>query len=318
MSMYRKLLPQLSDKLFLTDGGMETTLIFHEGVDLPDFAAFPLLRTDTGRAALKKYFDSYIAIARQHGLDLILETVTWRASPDWGARLGFDREELVEVNRQSVKMLEEFRADAPANLVISGCLGPRGDGYVPGAKMTAQQAADYHRPQIETFAGTAADLVTTFTINYVEEALGVTQAARDAGMPVVVSFTVETDGALPSGESLADAIQEVDASTNAYPVYYMINCAHPDHFDETLRGGSEKWLSRIQGLRANSSRRSHAELNESTSLDIGNPEELGQQYAGLLKRLPKLNVMGGCCGTDARHVGSIAKACTPLFSRAKS
>lgn len=315
MTMYRESLPQSSGGLFLTDGGLETTLIFHEGIDLPEFAAFPLLRTEEGRALLKKYFRSYIAIAMQYGIDVLLETATWRASPDWAEKLGYDRAELAEVNRQSVKMLEELRGEVPVSLVISGCVGPRGDGYIPTSKMTEKQAADYHRDQIEAFAQANADLVTAITMNYVEEAVGIVEAARNAGMPVVISFTVETDGTLPSGESLSDAIEEVDAVTQQYPAYYMINCAHPDHFDEALRSGSSSWLDRIRGIRANASRMSHAQLNESPTLDIGDPEELGRQYADLLQKLPNLNVMGGCCGTDARHVGSIAKACSPLFAR---
>lgn len=313
MSLFRQSLPQLSERLFLTDGGIETTLIFREGLELPDFAAFTLFREEAGVEALKKYFRSYVALANEHGLELVLETATWRASRDWATKLGYDREELAEANRRSVRMLEDLRPEVTTNLVISGCVGPRGDGYVPGAKMTEQQAADYHRHQIAAFASTNADLVTAITMNYVEEALGIVSAARDAGMPVVISFTVETDGTLPSGESLSDAVKEIDAATNAYPAYYMLNCAHPDHFEDTLRSGDSSWLNRIRGLRANASRMSHAELNESTTLDIGNPDELGRLYARMTKRLLKLNVMGGCCGTDERHVGSIAKECSPLF-----
>lgn len=313
MSLFRQSLPQLSERLFLADGGIETTLIFREGLELPDFAAFTLFREEAGVEALKKYFRSYVALANEHGLELVLETATWRASRDWATKLGYDQEELAEANRRSVRMLEDLRPEVTTNLVVSGCVGPRGDGYIPGAKMTEQQASDYHRPQIAAFASTNADLVTAITMNYVEEALGIVKAARDAGMPVVISFTVETDGTLPSGESLSDAVKEVDAATNTYPAYYMLNCAHPDHFEDTLRSGDSSWLNRIRGLRANASRMSHAELNESTTLDIGDPDEFGRLYARMTKRLLKLNVMGGCCGTDERHMGSIAKECSPLF-----
>ena len=316
MSLYRDALPQLKNRLFLTDGGIETTLIFHDGLELPDFAAFHLLRTAAGQIALRKYFASYVSVAQQFGTGIVLETATWRANADWARKLGYSDTELAAAIRESVRLIEDLRPQFPSlTLVISGCLGPRGDGYVPGATMTDSQAADYHRAQIETFAATSADLVTAFTINYLEEALGIARAARDAGMPVVISFTVETDGTLPSGQSLSDAIEEVDASTGAYPSYYMLNCAHPTHFADTLRAGSKRWTSRLRGLRANASRMSHAELNEAPSLDTGDPAELGRQYAHLTTVLPHLNVMGGCCGTDDRHIASIAAECAPLFNR---
>lgn len=317
MSLFRQSLPQLSGRFFLSDGGIETSLIFHDGWELPDFAAFHLLRNPQGREAVKNYFRPYVELAKRHNTGLILESATWRASADWAHKLGYEKEELAALNRDSVVLLEELRTemDAPT-FVISGCIGPRGDGYVPSAKMTAKQAADYHRAQVETFASTAADLVTAITMNYVDEAIGIVSAARDAGMPAVVAFTVETDGTLPSGESLGDAIREVDAATGSHPAYFMINCAHPEHFDKTLYGGSDRWVSRIRGLRANASRMSHAELNESPVLDPGNPEELARQYAELHQRFPHMTVMGGCCGTDHRHIGRIAEACTPFFSDA--
>jgi homocysteine S-methyltransferase len=315
MSLFRHSLPQLDSRLFLTDGGIETSLIFNDGVELPDFAAFDLLRKPDGRVALVKYFRDYLAIAKQFGLGLILETATWRANPDWATKLGYDRESLATANRESVALLETLRADATTDLVISGCIGPRGDGYVPGALMSSRQAADYHRVQVDSFAFAGADLVTGITMNYVEEAIGVAQAARHAGMPAVISFTVETDGSLPSGASLWDAIDEVDSATAAHPSYYMLNCAHPTHFEETLRSGPARLQNRIRGLRANASRMSHAELNESPTLDIGDPSELANQYAGLTRMLPRLNIMGGCCGTDHRHVSRIAEVCSPLFTQ---
>ena len=314
MSLFRQALPQLQSRLFLTDGGIETSLIFNDGLELPHFAAFDLLRTEHGRASLLNYFSEYIAIAKRHNLGIILETATWRANPDWAAKLGYDRDALAAANRESVALLENLRGDSANHIVISGCIGPRGDGYIPGALMTPQQAADYHREQIKIFESSGADLVTAITMNYVEEAIGIASAARHAGMPVVISFTVETDGSLPSGESLWDAIEEVDSETATHPAYYMLNCAHPTHFEETLRSGPARLQDRIRGLRANASRMSHAELNESPTLDIGDPAELASQYANLKRILPKLNVMGGCCGTDHRHVGQIAQICSPLFN----
>lgn len=315
MKTYRNALPQLRDGLFLADGGIETTLIFHEGLDLPDFAAFHLLKTPEGEAALRKYFRTYADLAKQYGTGLILESATWRSSPDWGARIGYSLEELDVVNRKAIQLLEEIRKEYQTDrtpIIVSGCVGPRGDGYVPGSTMSAEEAEEYHRRQIELFAASSADLVTALTMNYVEEAIGIAQAAKMAGIPVVLSFTVETDGKLPTGQTLKSAIEQTDKATGGYPVYYMINCAHPTHFEHVVSDGST-WLQRIRGIRANASHMSHAELNEAPELDEGNPAELGMQYTRLKQHIPSLNVMGGCCGTDHRHIEQIAVACSPLF-----
>lgn len=315
MTGYRSALPQLGGELFLADGGIETTLIFHEGLDLPDFAAYDLLRRPGGAAALQRYFRAYAAIARRFGVGLILESATWRASRDWAERLGHTRAELADLNRTAVRQLEGIRHEFETErtpLVISGCVGPRGDGYNPARLMSVEEAEAYHAEQAATFADSAADLLTAITMTYPEEAIGITRAARRVEMPVVISFTVETDGRLPTGDTLQVALERVDAATDAYPVYYMINCAHPTHFAGVLDPRAP-WMDRIRGLRANASRQSHAELNESPTLDAGDPVALGREYAALRRRLPRLNVMGGCCGTDHRHVEQIATACAPLF-----
>jgi S-methylmethionine-dependent homocysteine/selenocysteine methylase len=191
-------------------------------------------------------------------------------------------------------------------VVISGCIGPQDDGYDPAEQLSAENAHDYHSTQVETFRRTEADMVTAITMTYVEEAIGITRAAEDAGMPVAISFTVETDGRLPSGQALGAAIEQADSETGGAPAYYMINCAHPSHFEHLLDGGS--WTGRIRGLRANASTKSHAELDESTELDAGDPVDLGAHYASLAEVMPNLNVLGGCCGTDYRHVGAVAAA----------
>jgi S-methylmethionine-dependent homocysteine/selenocysteine methylase len=310
MGKYRQRLPQTAGRLFVTDAGLETELVFHDGRELPHFAAFDLLRDDAGFERLRAYYLRYAEIAGAHGLGLVLETPTWRASPDWGEKLGYDRATLADANRRAVGLLLEIRAafETPATpVVVSGNLGPRGDGYRPATRMSAAEARDYHAWQIGTFASTEVDLVSVFTMNYVEEAIGVAAAAREHAMPAVISFTLETDGRLPSGQSLAEAIEQTDAATDGHPAYYMINCAHPTHFARTLREAGA-WSERIRGLRANASRRSHAELDASTELDDGNPEELGSQYRALRPLLPRLTVVGGCCGTDHRHVGSICRA----------
>lgn len=312
MAKYRDNLPQLNGGLFLTDGGIETTLIFHEGLDLPYFAAFDLLKNQAGQAALRRYFSSHASIAREHGRGFILESPTWRASTDWGARLGYSKADMADVNRQSIALLEDLRRifeTEQSPMVISGCVGPRGDGYDAGEVMTAEEAEAYHGDQIRAFAETAADMVTAITMTNVPEAIGVTRAAQAARLPAVISFTVETDGRLPSGETLKEAIEAVDAATGNGPVYFMINCAHPDHFGQAL-ATRETWVQRIRGLRANASRLSHAELDEAEELDDGNPQEFGEQHSDLHRLLGHLVVMGGCCGTDHRHIEAVCRSCT--------
>ena len=307
---YRDALPQLADVPFLTDGGIETTLIFHDGLELPHFAAYDLLTRDGGAEALRRYFEPYAALARERGMGVVLETATWRASPDWAQRLGHTPAELDALNRRAVRLLEEIRSDYETGstpIVISGCVGPRGDGYVVGEAMTAEAAETYHAEQIGTFAATAADLVTAITMTYVDEAVGVVRAARAAGLPVVISFTVETDGRLPSGQALREAIEEVDERTDGTAAYFMVNCAHPSHFEDVLEPAAG-WTGRIRGLRANASRLSHAELDEAEDLDEGDPEELASDYVSLRSRLPQLRVLGGCCGTDHRHIEAMSRA----------
>ncbi|WP_132254908.1 homocysteine S-methyltransferase family protein [Methylobacterium segetis] len=311
MPLFRSALPQLSGRPFLTDGGLETTLVFGDGLELPCFAAFPLLCSEEGRSRLLRFFDPYIALAQRYRTGMILDTPTWRANADWGERLGFDSGALAEVNRTAIQFVSALRhrhARADLPLVLNGVIGPRGDGYEPEKAMSADQAAEYHRAQIEVIAASEADMVSAVTMTSVAEAVGIARAARAAGLPVVISFTLETDGRLPSGQLLGSAIQETDASTEAYPTYYMINCAHPAHFEAVL-AEEEPWLERLRGLRANASTKSHAELDAATQLDIGDPADLARRYAGLRKRLPGITVLGGCCGTDHRHIAAICEAC---------
>jgi S-methylmethionine-dependent homocysteine/selenocysteine methylase len=315
MAKYRNNLPQLANDLFLTDGGLETTLIFREGLDLPEFAAFDLLQHDAGYQSLETYFRTYATLARNYQVGLILESATWRANPDWGTKLGYDAETLAAMNRKAIALLHDMRQEyetQDCRMVISGCIGPRGDGYIPANSMNADEATDYHRTQIEIFRDADADLVTAITMNYVEEAIGITRSSQSVGMPVAISFAVETDGNLPTGQTLKDAIAQVDAVTGNAPAYYMINCAHPTHFADVLVAG-EPWLERIRGIRANASPKSHAELNESETLDDGNPTELGNQYRELRAQFPHISILGGCCGTDDRHVEAICKACLPVL-----
>lgn len=307
---YRGRLPQLDGRPFLTDGGLETTFVFHEGWDLPHFAAFTLLDSDRGREALRAYFDRYVPMALAAPAGFVLETPTWRANPDWAEKVGCGRAALVRINHAAIDLVAEIREryETPSSpMVISGCIGPRGDGYDPGTEICPDEAESYHAFQIGIFRDAGADCVSAFTMTNSNEASGIARAAKAANMPCVISFTLETDGRLPTGENLAHAIATVDAATKRWPVYYMINCAHPSHFEHVLDAGSS-WVKRLRGLRANSSRCSHAELDESPVLDTGDPVQLGKEYAAILRRFPHINVLGGCCGTDHRHVACISDA----------
>jgi S-methylmethionine-dependent homocysteine/selenocysteine methylase len=306
---YRRDLPMQGGGIFLTDGGIETTLIFLEGIALPHFAAFDLLATEAGRAALRRYYGAYVGIAKRDRRGLVLESPTWRSSPEWGSRLGYGEDALDAANRAAIELLAQIREEEETPetpMVISGCVGPRGDGYAPDRRMTADEAEAYHGRQVRVLAEAGADLVSAITMTHVEEGIGIARAAQAAGVPAVVSFTVETDGRLPSGMPLGAAVEACDAATGGYPAYYMVNCAHPSHFRDALEGG---WAGRIGGIRANASRMSHAELDAAPELDAGDPVELARDYRDLMARLPNLRVLGGCCGTDHRHVGEISHAC---------
>ena len=309
--MFGDPLPQMSgDRLFVTDGGMETTLIFDRGLDLPCFASFDLLRTEAGRDEIRAYFDPYLAVAREHQVGLILESPTWRASPDWGARLGYSEAELAAANRDGVALVEEIRnsvLDDATPIVINAAVGPRGDGYQAGETMSPAAAEHYHAIQIDTLAQTRAEMLTAWTMTNADEAIGIVRASCSTEMPVVISFTVETDGRLPSGQSLADAIERVDAETDAAAQYFMINCAHPTHFADAFDVPGP-WRERVLGLRANASAKSHAELDESEQLDSGDPADLAARYLELRERLPQLVVFGGCCGSDHHHTAAICRA----------
>jgi S-methylmethionine-dependent homocysteine/selenocysteine methylase len=296
-------LPPLAGRPMVTDGGMETDFIFHHGVELPLFAAFPLVDEPAGRSLLASYYDGYAAIARRAGAGLMLESATWRANPDWGSQLGYSPADLARVNRDAITMLAGLRDRyGLADVVISGMVGPRGDGYRPGEEPAPDEAADYHAPQVQALAEAGADIVSAYTLTSVGEAIGIVRAARAAGVPVAISFTTETDGRLAGGETLAQAIAAVDAA--ASPEYFQVNCAHPVHVAAALAepGG---WRERIVGVRYNASTRSHAELDEAGDLDEGDIGLLAARHRQLAPELPSLAIVGGCCGTDARHVSAL-------------
>lgn len=306
-------LPRRGGPPFVTDGGLETDLIFHHGVDLPDFAAYPLLDAPGGRALLAGYYDAYAEIAERAGAGLVLETPTWRANPDWGARRGDDDAALARVDREAVTCLRELAtgyAERVDRVIVCGMVGPRGDGYRPGVPVVPAEARDYHAPQVAALADAGADVVAAYTLTDPGEAIGVVAAAREHAVPVAVSFTVETDGRLPGGTTLTEAVERVDATTDGGPDYYLVNCAHPRHVlaglpDRDLDARERAAWDRVVGLRPNASTQSHAELDEAQTLDEGDVADLVARTGELAERVGPFAVLGGCCGTDARHVAAL-------------
>lgn len=311
MPIHRHQLPQLGGELFLTDGGLETDLIFNHGLDIPAFAAHTLLGTAKGKDALIRYFGEYLGLAGRLGRGFVLDVPTWRAQRFFADELGCAPEALRQINHEAVSFSAGLRRDFATNnkpIVLSAAIGPRGDAYAPEQWITADEAARYHHEQLSWLAETDIDMVTALTFTNSAEVIGVVRAATAVGLPIAVSFTVETDGRLRSGQALADAIEEVDAATSGAAAYFMLNCAHPSHFAEVI--DHEIIRRRVRGLRSNASALSHAELDCCEELDPGDPEALAQDYKALRDALPNLRVFGGCCGTDIRHVNAIAVAIT--------
>jgi S-methylmethionine-dependent homocysteine/selenocysteine methylase len=305
-------LPQLGGGLFLADAGLETSLVHDDGLDLPDFTTFGLLDTDNGRKVLTNYYERFVDIASTNGRGIVLETATWRVSADWLEAQAYPATEVARLNRAAVDVLLDLRARTRGTtVVVSGCIGPRYDGYVAEPAPDWETARDYHAAQASALVAAGVDLVTATTMTTPQEALGIVLAAQSLGVPAVVSFTVETDGRLPDGTSLAAAIAYVDEATAAYPAYYMVNCAHPQHFREVIGVGAPG-AERIRGVRANASTCSHAELDGATTLDRGDPQDLAQHYLALLAANPGLVVLGGCCGTNHEHIAAIAAAMTEV------
>jgi homocysteine S-methyltransferase len=296
------------ERLFIGDGGLETTMIFRKGFELPEFAAFTLLAEPPGREALRRYYGDFVEIARGHGTGFTLDTPTWRASSGWGEKLGYSAAAIADVNREAVELGAEIRAEAGETpIALCGVLGPEGDAYHPESVLSGEEAEAYHAAQVEVFAAAGVDMVAAYTLTYAEEAVGMVRAAGAAGVPISIAFTVETDGRLPSEEPLGEAIERVDAETAAATTYFMVNCAHPTHFGPVVERGGP-WLERLGGIRANASKMSHEELDESGDLDDGDPAELAREYRALEPELPALRVIGGCCGTDKRHIAAICDA----------
>jgi S-methylmethionine-dependent homocysteine/selenocysteine methylase len=298
---------------WLADGGLETAMIYHEGLDLPLFAAFPLVGTAPGRVALTRYFAHFLRLTREARTGFVLDTATWRANMGWAPGLGLDAAAIRQANLDAVAFamgLRDSHETAALPILVNGAVGPSGDGYRIETALRPDEAQALHQVQVDALAEAGADLVTAVTMTHSGEAIGIARAARRNGLPHVLSFTVETDGRLPCGQDLHEALAETEFETDASALFYMVNCAHPAHFLPALAGPLGH---RIGGLRGNASRQSHAELDAAATLDDGDPREFGALYAEAARLLPGLRLIGGCCGTDHRHVGA---ACGHLHARA--
>jgi len=309
MSRLRPLLPHQTSTIFLTDGGTETWLMYKRGFELPKFSAFHLLNDERSAGAVREYYTAFAKVAVKLGMPFIFDSLTYRASRDWGAFLGYSAVGLAEMNHKCFELYRECAVEAgltTQDTVISGCIGPKGDAYKTNQDLTAERAEAYHSEQIATFKAAGVDIVTALTLNTTEEAIGIARASAKAGLPSVIAFTIEKDRNLRSGETLKQAIETVDAATANAPAYYMINCSHPVDFGPALT--DERWVKRISGLRANASSLDHGTLCQLGHLEEGDPDELASQYVDIRAAHPNMNVFGGCCGTDYVHVEKIGRA----------
>lgn len=300
--------------LTITDGGIETHMIFLLGRELKNFALFECLKDPDGKAKLTQMYKSYLKCAQDRCCKMQLGSPTWRASSDHMAGMGYDVTEVAEYNRRGVEFMRSFReahSDSGVHLTISGDVGPRGDGYVPDSIMTIVEAKEFHSLNIGGLSSGGAELIQALTINYWQEAAGIVLAAKDVSLPVTISFVVETDGKLVHGMALQEAIQNVDEATNGYATHFGINCAHPTHFSSTLADMDTNSCARIKQIRVNASKCTHAELDEAEELDCGDVEGLAKEVAHL-KLKHGLTTVGGCCGTDNRHIEAMAKSILSL------
>ena len=304
-------------QIYLADGGLETSLIFIYKLKLDLFASFLALGDGTGMEALRHYYKSYVAIAQRFKFGMILETATWRASPDWFEKLGFSLDQGSAIIHESVRLVKEIRDESItpqfSQILIAGVVGPRGDGYKSDMdKFTFQDYQSYHTFTINELVKAKVDYIAAVTMTSVAEAIGIVLACRKSEIPCVVSFTLEVDGQLPSGESLSNAIAAVDSACQSYPMHFMINCAHPNHFFHLWKQPCEEY-QRIRGIRCNASKKSHQELDECEELDSGDIEDLSRLYTefgqnGMPLSSDQYRIIGGCCGTDARHIEHIAQS----------
>jgi len=294
---------------YLAEGGQETEIMYRHGYDLPEFAMYPLLENPAAMADLKAMYARVLDAAAENGVNTILSGLDYRASPDWGAKLGYSRSALSDALQQCIAFLREVARPYEGQIdeiLIGGIIGPRGDAYALNRTITAEEAEDYHGFQLGVLKSAKVDVVNAMTFNNIPEAVGVARAAAREGLPLGLGFTLTGDNRLKSGSSLKEAIESVDAAAgNAKPDYYGINCSHPLEFEPALEPGD--WIKRLRSLRPNASAKDKIDLCKIGHLEDGDPVELGRQMGDLARRYPHIDIWGGCCGTWSPHLGEIAK-----------
>jgi homocysteine S-methyltransferase len=295
---------------YLTEGGQETEIMYKYGYDLPSFALFPLLDNPRAMTELRGMYGRYLDTAARHGFGVIIGGLDYRASPDWGALLGYSSEQLAELQMRSISFLREvaqpYQAQVPA-LRYAGIVGPRGDAYETNQTITADEAEEYHGAQLATLARADVDLVEAMTFTSVPEMVGLSRAASNAGLSLSVSFTLDNSTRrLPSGPTLKEAIETIDAQTGGdRPAFYGINCSHPFEFMPAIEPG--RWFERVRCLRPNAAMMDKISLCTLGHLESGDPVELGELMGGLARQYPHIDMWGGCCGTWETHLDEIAR-----------
>ena len=301
--------PRDPDMPYLTEGGTETEILYRHGHTLRDFAMFELMDNPAAVADLKDMYRRYLDVAAAHGFAVLMSGFDYRASPDWGEKLGYSREGLREMQHKCIDFLRDistpYETQIP-KIAIAGCVGPRGDAYSLNRDITAGTSEEYHATQIATLKDCGVDLVWAATINNIPEAVGISRAAANEGLPVNMSFTLDSTHKLKSGPSLKDAIEATDREAgDARPESYGINCSHPLEFEPALEPGP--WSERIRSLRPNAAKMDKVSLCSLGHIEEGDPEELGQMMGRLARRYPAVDIWGGCCGTWDNHLAHIAR-----------
>jgi len=295
---------------YLTEGGTETEILYKYGYEVPHFAVFELLNDPAGKRQLEAMFARYLDAAADNNWAALMGGLDYRASPDWGRLLGYSPAGLTEMQIRCIECLRDvarpYRGQLP-DIRISGIVGPRGDAYALNRTITAQEAEDYHAPQLETLKQLDVDMAWAATFNNVAEAVGVSRAASKIGVPVCLSFTLSGNHRLQSGPTLREAVETVDAEAGEHrPTCFGINCSHPLEFIPALEPGD--WVLRVRSIRPNATAMDKLSLCKLGHLEDGDPVDLGRRLADLAARYPHIDMWGGCCGTWDRHLGEIARS----------
>jgi S-methylmethionine-dependent homocysteine/selenocysteine methylase len=312
--------PRLDGRFYLTEGGTETEVLYKWGFELPEFAMYPLLDNAEAHEVIKNIYRRYFEAAERHDTGMLILGHDYRASPDWGAKLGYSPEGLAEMQRRTIEFLDGMRREYEGrvrDVYIGGCIGPRGDAYGTGGDISEAEAEAYHSVQLTTLGSTRADLAVATTFNNIPEAVGVVRAAERIGIPIGVNLTLTTEGRLRSGPTLREAVETIEERTNGAAAWFGTNCAHPLEFAGALADAGP-WLERLRCIRPNAVQMDQIALCKLGHLEDGDPVELGQQMGEVARLLPRADILGGCCGTDERHLGEIAKNVNAIRSTARA